>query len=228
MPVDLPYSEACARNRDPILAVLRRHFVGRGHVLEVGSGTGQHAVHFAAAMPWLQWQCADQPEWLPGLRARRDAAALPNLPPPRALRIDADAGWQWLDAAAVPDAPPPASSADADTEPAPPPRVDALFSANTLHIMAWPQVQAFFAGLDAVLGDDAVLVVYGPFNDAGRFSSDSNRDFDASLRARDPAMGLRDVEAVDALAARAGLARIDMVALPANNRCVAWSRGGTS
>ncbi len=227
MNVDLPYSEACARNREPILAVLRRHFADRRHVFEVGSGTGQHAVHFATAMPWLQWQCADRPDWLPGLRAQRDAAVLPNLPPPLSLTIDAAAGWQWRDAASTGST---SSDADADAVPASPAgprRFDALFSANTLHIMAWPQVVAFFAGLDAVLADDAVLVVYGPFNDGGRFSSHSNRDFDASLRARDPAMGLRDVEAVDALAARAGLVRVEMVALPANNRCMAWSRGGT-
>lgn len=207
MTCDRPFSEASARNRGPILEVLRTQFAGRREVLEVGSGTGQHAVHFATAMPWLRWQCADQAAYLPGIRAWLADSGLPGMPAPVELRIDAKRGWSHLP-----------RTADGGG-------FDAVFSANTLHIMAWPEVEAFFAGLDAVLADAAVVVVYGPFNDAGRFSSDSNRAFDASLRARDPAMGLRDVEAVDALARGIGLARTDMVAMPANNRCLVWRRG---
>jgi hypothetical protein len=117
---------------------------------------------------------------------------------------------------------------------APPPRLpalrdghsgfDAIYSANTLHIMGWPQVQALFAGLPTVMATDAVLAVYGPFNRNGQFISDSNRDFDAMLRERDPASGIRDAEAVDALAASVGLQLIDDVALPANNHCRVWRR----
>jgi SAM-dependent methyltransferase len=201
-----PFSDASNRNRGPILEVLRTRFADRREVLEVGSGTGQHAVHFAAAMPWLRWQCADQAACLPGIRAWLADATLPDMPVPVELRIDAVEGWSRLP-----------RTADGD-------RFDAVFSANTLHIMAWPEVEALFAGLDTVLADDAVVVVYGPFNDAGRFSSDSNRAFDATLRARDPAMGLRDVEAVDALARDVGLVRTDIVAMPANNRCLVWRR----
>jgi len=200
---DKPFAPACERNREPILSVLRTHFADRRSVLEIGSGTGQHAVHFAAAMPWLQWQCSDRAAHLPGIRAWLDEAALANTPPPLALDVAADA---W----------PRAGTGDG--------RFDAVFSANTLHIMGWPEVEAFFAGVGRALGDDGVLVVYGPFNADGAHTSDSNREFDAWLRARDPRSGLRDVEAVDALARGIGLRRVDDVAMPANNRCLAWRR----
>ncbi len=210
----LPHSPSCERNREPILAVLREHFAERREVLEIGSGTGQHAVHFAAAMPWLRWQCSDAPAYLPGIRAWLAEAALANTPPPLELQAVAApvAGF----------APPP---------PLPPGReggpsgFDAVFSANTLHIMGWAQVEAFFAGLPALLAPAATVAVYGPFNRDGRFSSDSNRDFDAWLKARDPASGIRDAEAVEALAAAAGLALVADVAMPANNRCLVWRRG---
>ncbi|MEP6634944.1 MAG: DUF938 domain-containing protein, partial [Luteimonas sp.] len=93
-----------------------------------------------------------------------------------------------------------------------------------LHIMGWPEVESLFAELGAVLGDDATLVIYGPFNENGRFSSDSNRDFDAWLKARDPAMGIRDQGAVDALARGIGLRLTDTIAMPANNYCLVWRR----
>jgi SAM-dependent methyltransferase len=196
---DKPNAPACERNRDPILAVLRQAFADRRHVLEIGSGTGQHAVHFAAAMPWLRWQCSDVADNLPGIRAWLDDAALPNTPP--VFELDVQAG------------------------PWPMQRFDAVFSANTLHIMAWPAAQELFRGLDAALADDATLVVYGPFNDDGAYTSDSNRAFDGWLQARDPRSGIRDAGAVDALARAIGLRRVDDVAMPANNRCLIWRRG---
>ena len=193
-----PDAPACARNRDPILQVLRTHFARCRNVLEIGSGTGQHAVYFAAAMPWLEWQCSDRPEYLPGIDAWRVEVGLANTPAP--LPLDVAIG-PW-----------PARS------------FDAVFTANSLHIMGWAEVEAFFAGLSGVLAEQATLVVYGPFNYAGEFSSDSNRAFDASLRARDPRMGIRDFEAVDALASRIGLVLDEDVAMPANNRCLVWHR----
>ena len=193
-----PDAPACARNRDPILQVLRTHFARYRNVLEIGSGTGQHAVYFAAAMPWLEWQCSDRPEYLPGIDAWRVEVGLANTPAP--LPLDVAIG-PW-----------PARS------------FDAVFTANSLHIMGWAEVEAFFAGLSGVLAEKATLVVYGPFNYAGEFSSDSNRAFDASLRARDPRMGIRDFEAVDALASRIGLVLDEDVAMPANNRCLVWHR----
>jgi len=194
-----PFSPASERNRDPILEVLRGYFAQAREVLEIGSGTGQHAVHFAAAMPWLTWQCSDRADYLPGIHAWLDEAALPNTPPPVELDV-AQGPW-------------PARS------------FDAAFSANTLHIMGWPEVEACFAGLDKTLSADAVLAVYGPFNYGGQFTSDSNREFDASLKARDGRMGIRDAEAVDALARTIGLQLIDDAAMPANNRCRVWRRG---
>ena len=193
-----PFSPSCERNRDPILAVLRTHFADRRRVLEIGSGTGQHAVHFAAAMPQLIWQTSDRSENLPGVRQWLDDTSLPNTPPPLQLDV-ADAVW--------PDDP-----------------FDAVFSANTLHIMSWPQVQTLFAALPSVTTGDAKLAIYGPFNYDGKYTSDSNAEFDASLKARAPQMGIRDFAAVDALAHAAGFGLIDDVAMPANNRTLVWQR----
>ncbi|MFC3551937.1 DUF938 domain-containing protein [Lysobacter cavernae] len=200
-----PYAPACDRNRDPILAVLQRHFRDRRQVLEVGSGTGQHAVYFAAALPWLRWQCSDRAEALPGIRLWLEDAALANTPAPVALDVTSG---PW-----------PRASGEGG-------RFDAAFSANTLHIMAWPQAEACFAGLDGVLAEDAVVAVYGPFNYHGACTSDSNREFDGWLKARDPASGIRDFEAVDALARAIGLRLVEDVAMPAHNRCLVWRRGG--
>lgn len=194
-----PHSAACERNREPILAVLRDHFADRRTVLEIGSGTGQHAVYFAAALPWLSWQTSDRAQNLPGIRQWLDEAALPNTPAP--LELDVTAPWPAL-------------------------RADAVFSANTLHILAWSEVERLFAGLPAVTEADARLVVYGPFNYGGRFTSDSNAAFDASLKAQHAHMGIRDFEAVDALAAAAGFTLLEDRAMPANNRCLVWQRNG--
>ncbi|MEO8485502.1 MAG: DUF938 domain-containing protein [Betaproteobacteria bacterium] len=195
--MDKPYAPACDRNRDPILAVLREHFADRRRVLEIGSGTGQHAVHFAAAMPHLAWQCSDRAENLPGIRGWLGEAGLPNTPDPIAL----DVGGRWPDD-----------------------RFDATFSANTLHILAWPDVVRLFAAWPAALADDATLAIYGPFNEHGRATSESNAAFDAALKAKAPHQGLRDVEAIDALARGAGFVRVDDRAMPANNRCLVWRR----
>ena len=194
-----PRAPACDRNRDPILAVLRKHFAGRRRVLEVGSGTGQHAVYFAGAMPWLEWQTSDVEGNLPGIRAWLDDARLPNAPAPLVLDV---------------------------LEPWPEVEADAVFTANTLHIMGWDGVEAFFDGVGRVLSGVAggALVAYGPFNYGGAYTSASNREFDGWLKARDPRSGIRDFEAVDALANSAGLRLVDDVAMPANNRCLAWKR----
>ena len=193
-----PYSPACERNREPILSVLRKCFAGARQVLEVGSGTGQHAVHFAAAMPHLVWQCSDRRPYLDSIRAWLDDAALANTPQPLQLDVMADAF--------------------------PMQQFDAVFSANTLHIMAWAEVEKLFAGLAAVLAPAAKLVVYGPFNYSGSFTSASNAAFDAALKAEHAHMGIRDFEAVNALAAGIGLRLIDDLAMPANNRCLVWQR----
>ncbi|MDQ2972231.1 MAG: DUF938 domain-containing protein [Rhodanobacteraceae bacterium] len=197
--IDKPFSPASERNREPILAVLREHFADRQRVLEIGSGTGQHAVYFAAALPHLVWQASDRAENLPGIRTWLDEAALPNTPAP--IELDAnDATW-------------------------PAARHDAVFSANTLHIMAWDEARAMFARLPEVIGENAKLMVYGPFNYGGESTSASNAAFDAWLKAQSPRMGIRDFEAVDAMARGARFYLIDDVAMPANNRCLVWQRG---
>ncbi|MFC0676391.1 DUF938 domain-containing protein [Lysobacter korlensis] len=199
-----PNAPSCERNRDPILAVLREQLRARHAVLEIGSGTGQHAVHFAAAMPWLSWQCSDRDEQLPGIRAWLDEAALPNTPAPITLDV---ATGPW----------PAGERGEA--------LFDAAFTANTLHIMGWPDVVALFEGLDAVLAADATVIAYGPFNYGGRFTSESNAQFDVWLRERDPRAGVRDFEAVDAQARAIGLQLHADIEMPANNRCLVWTRG---
>jgi len=190
-----PFSPACERNKEPILAVLREHFADRRHVLEIGSGTGQHAVHFAANLPHLKWQSSDRAENLSGVRAWLAHAALPNTPAP--LELDVTADWPLT-------------------------RFDAVFSANTLHIMSWDEVETFFARLVDVLGPDAVLAIYGPFRYGGRHTSDSNAAFEASLKAAAPHRAIRDFEAVDALAQSIGLKLLKDHTMPANNRCLVW------
>ena len=193
-----PFSEACERNRDPILAGLRVAFADRHLVLEIGSGTGQHAVHFARHLPHLIWQPSDIEAHLPGIRSWTDAAALPNLCDPVALDINQPA---WPDTGA-----------------------DAVFTANTFHIVSWPVVERLFERAAALLPAHGMVVVYGPFNYGGRFTSDSNAGFDAMLRAREPASGIRDVEAVDRFARQQGFALQADQALPANNRLIVWQR----
>jgi hypothetical protein len=192
-----PYAPACDRNREPILAVLRRWFADRHNVLEIGSGTGQHAVAFAAELPHLEWQTSDRAENLPGIRMWLDEARLPNLPPP--LELDVTGRWS--------EGP-----------------YDAAFSANTLHIMSWDEVSGFLAALAMALAPDATLAIYGPFNYGGRFTSESNADFDRGLKERSASMGVRDFEAVDGLARSAGFRLAEDCAMPANNRTLVWRR----
>ena len=194
-----PFSPASERNREPILEVLKPHFSDRRRVLEIGSGTGQHAVHFAAAMPHLRWQCSDRPAYLPGIRQWLGEEALPNTPEP--LALDANDDWVALNQ-----------------------RFDAVFTANTLHIMSWPEVERCFAQLPLLLEADAKLAIYGPFNYGGQFTSESNAAFDAGLRAEKPWRGIRDFEAVNALAELIGFRLVHDHAMPANNRCLLWQR----
>lgn len=193
-----PFSAACERNRDPIVAVLRRHFADRRQALEIGSGSGQHAVHFAHALPQLIWQSSDRSENLPGIRLWLAEAALPNTPTP--LELDVAAGnWPQV-------------------------RYDAIFSANTLHIMSWPEVETLFAALSTIASEAAKLAIYGPFNYDGKYTSASNADFDRSLKSRAAHMGIRDFEQVDRLAQAAGFMLLEDAAMPANNRCLVWQR----
>jgi SAM-dependent methyltransferase len=192
-----PFAEACERNKEPILHVLEEVLAGCASVLEIGSGTGQHAVYFGTALPHLVWQTSDLPEHHDGIRSwLRGGPA--NVLAPVALDVNDD---RWPVAA-----------------------VDAVFSANTLHIMSWPAVERTFAGIGRVLRTGGVLCVYGPFNYGGRHTSPSNARFDAWLKARDPQSGIRDFEQVDALAGKQGLALWRDAGMPANNRMLVWRR----
>jgi SAM-dependent methyltransferase len=195
----LPFSEACERNKEPILEMLRSVLDRRRYVVEIGAGTGQHAVHFARGLPHLEWQSTDRAEYLPGIAARAAAEGPPNLREPVELDVT-QPDWPSFPAA------------------------DAVYSANTLHIMSWREVEAFFRGVGRILGEGGVLVVYGPFRYGGSFTSASNAAFDRSLRVRDPASGIRDFEAVNALAAAQSLELLADHAMPANNQLLTWVR----
>ena len=194
----LPFSAACERNKDPILEVLRVRFAGRTQVLEIGSGTGQHAVYFAQELRHLTWHPTEQLAYLADLTERVKLEGPHNLRVPTLLDVR-QAVW-------------------------PVHGVDAMFTANTLHIMSWPEVMALFDGIGTVLAPAGVLCIYGPFRYSGRYTSDSNREFDQMLQERDPQSGLRDIEAVRPLAEQYGLHLDADLDLPANNRLLVFTK----
>lgn len=199
---DLPFSQAAENNKQPILEVLLPLLAGPGspvrHVLEIGSGTGQHAVHFARHLPQLTWQPSERAENLAALGRRLAAEAPVNVAP--ALKLDiADDPWPLA-------------------------TTDAVYAANVVHIVSWPLVETLFARLDAVLAPAGRLILYGAYKYGGRFTTPSNERFDGWLKERDPLSGVRDFEAVDALARAIGLALLADHAMPANNQCLVWQR----
>lgn len=197
----LPFSEACERNKKPILEVLENVLPKRGFILEIGSGTGQHAVFFAEALSTFKWQPSDVPENLPALTARIEQEGGENIKPPIALDVLKDDLSAW------------------------PERIlTAAFSANTTHIMSWEMVRAMFAGLGQKLKPRGVFCLYGPFNVNGKYTSDSNRVFDLELKSRDPDMGLRDVSTLETLAGKHDISLQDRIELPANNMCLVFAR----
>ncbi|MDT8386254.1 MAG: DUF938 domain-containing protein [Thiogranum sp.] len=194
-----PFAESCEQNRAPILAVLQRELVGKKRLLEVGSGTGQHAVYFAPEFPELLWQTSDREEYHEGINAWLRDAGLDNILEP--LVLDVDDVW-------------------------PDESYDAVFSANTAHIMSWLQVERFFEAVGKILQTGGVFALYGPFNYGGEYSSESNANFDQWLKQRDPLSGVRDFEALDALAGAAGLVLRNDYEMPANNRILVWTKSG--
>ncbi len=196
---DLPQSPAAERNAAPILAQLRRLLPASGRVLEIASGTGQHAVHFASALNGIEWQPSDtDPDALRAIRMRADRAALPNLQQPVELNVESR---EW-----------------------PVAHADAIVCANLLHISPWPATEGLFAGAGRCLPAGGVLVVYGPFRFAGEHTAESNARFDADLRSRDTSWGIRDVADVAAIASAHGLDHEETIALPANNHLLVFRR----
>ncbi len=194
----LTYSEACERNKQPILKVLSEAFASVDRVLEIGSGTGQHAVFFASQLPHLKWQPTDTGEYLAGLRARVDQAMSDNLD----SVVEVDVRMQ----------------------PWPVSGCNGLFSANSLHFMSVECVVEFFRGVGEVLEEKGILVVYGPFRYRNAFTSESNAHFDILLKQTDPERGIKDFEWVDELAAEQGLQLLSDTAMPANNQTLVWMR----
>jgi len=192
------FSAACERNREPILTILREVLTEPMRVLEIGSGTGQHAAYFGQQLPHVTWQTSDLPGNHPSIHAWLGEAGLSNVLPPLTLDVSNN-DWQIGS-------------------------YDAIFSANTCHIMAWQQVEKMFAGFPHIVRAGGLVCIYGPFNYDGKFTSDSNAAFDASLRAQAAHMGIRDIEAVQALADRAGLRLLADNAMPAHNRLLVWQR----
>ena len=193
----LPFSPACERNRQPILEALRQVLPEHGTVLEIGSGTGQHVVYFAEHLPGLQWQPSDRPEYLSGLRRRLGEEGGPNIRDPIVL----DVLEEW-----------------------PGGLFAAAYSANTAHIMGWPAVVAMFEGVGRRLQPGGVFCLYGPFNENGQFTAPSNAAFDAQLRGQSPEMGLRDIEAIEALAVARGMGLEQRFRMPANNQLLVFCK----
>jgi cyclopropane fatty-acyl-phospholipid synthase-like methyltransferase len=187
-----PFSQACENNKDPILQIIRTVFCKPVTVWEIGSGTGQHACYFARHLQDIEWQPTDKSENIPGICLWQEEAQLANLKPPLTLDVT-DTVW-------------PCNS------------IDALFTANTLHIMSRDEVQIFFASLAVYLNARALICIYGPFNYNGDYTSDSNALFDQWLKSQNTLSGIKDYEEIMFLAATVGIELVKDVAMPANNR----------
>jgi SAM-dependent methyltransferase len=197
-PIMKLYAESSEQNRAPIQAVLEDIFAERKMVLEIASGTGQHAVYFGQALPHLKWQTSELPINHDSIQAWLDEAQLPNVLPPLSIDVN-QTNW-------------------------PIQQVDAIFNANTVHIIAWPAVERMFIGIGRVLTPGGIVCLYGPFNYGGQFTSESNARFDVWLKNRDPNSGVRDFEAINQLAEAQGLKLLKDVAMPSNNRSLVWQR----
>ena len=191
---------ATGRNRGPLLDALRQYLPPEGVVLEIASGSGEHACWFTSQVPGLRWHPSDSdPECLGSIEAwRQDQALADRIAPPLLL--------------------------DVATQPWPIDRADVVFCANMIHISPWQATQGLMIGAGRVLPAGGILAVYGPFKLDGKHTAPSNAAFDADLRARDPRWGVRDLEAVEALAQAAGLEHQDTIAMPANNFSVVWRK----
>ena len=192
------FSPACERNAGPILNRLAPLMANCKSVLEIGSGTGQHAVYFGVHLPNLIWHCSDVLQNHPSILAWQQEAALPNVEPPLELEVGKSAWPQRT--------------------------FDAVFTANTCHIMAWHEVEIMVANVASLLPEGGLFCIYGPFNYGGRTTSDGNEQFDASLKSQAPHMGLRDIEKVTDVAAAAGMEVQEDYAMPANNRMIVFKR----
>ncbi len=194
-----PFSQACENNKRPILNILSEVFSENEHILEIGSGTGQHAVFFGQHLPHLTWQTSDLPINHQGINLWLDETSLSNVRKP--IGIDLNKAWPILKNN---------------------PQVDGLYTANTLHIISWPLVVKFFEGIAQNLATKAVICIYGPFKYKEKYTSESNANFDLWLKDRDIDSGIRDIEAILSLANSAGLTLIADHVMPANNQLLVF------
>ena len=193
-----PFAESSEQNKQPILEILKTELADIQRILEVGSGTGQHAVYFAEQLPHVHWICSDLEENHAGITAWLAEADLNNVEGPLLL----DARERWPD----------------DLQ------VDAVFSANAIHIMSWQAVKGMIENIGRILRPGGKLCLYGPFMLDGQHSSESNAHFDDWLKQRDPLSGVRDITALNELAAKAGLQQENNHEMPVNNRILVWKR----
>jgi predicted O-methyltransferase YrrM len=193
-----PFSQACENNRGPISQVLERVLVDCQSVFEIGSGTGQHAVWFSRAMPHLQWQTSDRKENHQGITQWISDSSLENIHHP--LELDVGAG------------------------PWPEGLFDAIFTANTAHIMALSEVELMFSGVSKLLISGGLFCLYGPMQYSGVIAAESNRAFDARLRAVKSTQGIREFNDLNKLAATFGMELIEDNDLPANNQLIIWQK----
>jgi len=193
-----PFAPSCDENRDVILQCIKNLFTEAESLLEIGSGTGQHAVYFAQHLSHLKWQPSDLSEQIEGMNLWFAEAALPQIQPPMVLDV---ADERWLkDSIAY------------------------VFTANTTHIMSWEKVQLMFAGIGRILKQGGLFAQYGPFNYAGKYTSESNARFDQWLKNRDPQSAIRNFEDVWLLAKENGLILHSDHEMPANNRILVWQK----
>lgn len=195
-----PFAAATERNSLPILEVIRHEFEHASTALEIGSGTGQHAVCFGNVLNHLVWQTSELTENHAGIHVWLDEAGLPNVRKPIEL--------------------------DVMTAEVLPQDYDAVFSANTAHIISYEAVEKMFSLVGKTLREDGIFCLYGPFRQGGEFNTQSNADFDRSLRERNPEMGIRDIEALDKLGESGGMVRERLYAMPANNCLAVWRKKG--
>jgi len=192
-----PFAAAADENKEAIAAVLLTELANANHIIEIGSGTGQHAIHFSKLLPHLTWHCSDQSSHIAGIQLWLESAGLNNTPPAFVLDVSQDWPKQIYDAA---------------------------YAANIAHIMHWPEIEDLFAGLSTILGHGAYFYLYGPFSFDTKFSSQSNQAFDQFLRQQDPHSGLRDKNELDQLALKHGLIAAASWAMPTNNHILSWQK----
>jgi len=193
-----PFAPSCDENRDAILQCIKLLFTEPASLLEIGSGTGQHAVYFAAQLTHLKWQPSDLADQIEGMNLWFKDAAIAQILPPKILDVSEDI---WLDES-----------------------IAYIFTANTTHIMSWQKVQQMFAGIGRTLKQGGLFAQYGPFNYAGEFTSKSNASFDQWLKNRDPQSGIRNFEDIYIEAKKNGLMLHSDHEMPANNRILVWQK----